>query len=109
MLTFVKQHPDLERLEVAQEPILSLSGLEIIVSQRKVVSNCQEIEMTTKEYDILCLLATNKNRVFTYSQIYDSVWAEYTTGNERDTVGFHIRNFRKKLCDTNLHVSIERI
>ena len=79
MLAFVKQHPDFEKLEISYEPTLSLSGLEINLSRRRVINNGQEIELTVKEYDILCLLAANKGRV------------------------------RKKLCDTNSHFSIDSV
>lgn len=78
MLAFVKQHPDFEKLEISYEPTLSLSGLEINLSRRRVINNGQEIELTVKEYDILCLLAANKGRVLTYEQIYDKVWGEIT-------------------------------
>jgi len=60
MLAFVKQHPDFEKLEISYEPTLSLSGLEINLSRRRVINNGQEIELTVKEYDILCLLAAIK-------------------------------------------------
>ena len=82
MLSFVKQHPDLEKLEISYEPTLSLSGLEINLSRRRVINNGQEIELTVKEYYIVCLLGANKGR-------------EISAGNEKDTVGFHIRNLRK--------------
>lgn len=95
MLAFVKQHPDFEKLEISYEPTLSLSSLEINLSRHRVINNGQEIELTVKEYDILCLLAANKGRVLTYEQIYDKVWGEISAGNEKDTVGFHIRNLRK--------------
>lgn len=55
--------------------------------------------MTAKEYDILCLLAANKNRVLTYDQIYEKVWVDFSSGSERETIGFHVRNLRKKLID----------
>ena len=48
MLSFVKQHPDLEKLEISYEPTLSLSGLEINLSRRRVINNGQEIELTVK-------------------------------------------------------------
>lgn len=109
MLAFVKQHPDFEKLEISYEPTLSLSGLEINLSRRRVINNGQEIELTVKEYDILCLLAANKGRVLTYEQIYDKVWGEISADNEKDTVGLHIRNLRKKFCDTNSHFSIDSV
>ena len=54
MLAFVKQHPDFEKLEISYEPTLSLSGLEINLSRRRVINNGQEIELTVKEYDMYC-------------------------------------------------------
>lgn len=98
MLLFIQTHPDLNKLEVPSEPILSLSGLEINFSKRKVVSHSQEIKLTVKEYDLLCLLAANRGRVLTYAQIYDKVWGELPSGNEKDIVGYHIRNLRRKIC-----------
>ena len=40
--------------------MLSLPGLEIYPSKRKVFRNRQEIQLTAKEYEILLLLAANK-------------------------------------------------
>ena len=74
ILLFLQQHPDLKKMEIAQEPILSLPGLEINFNSRKVVRTDSEIELTAKEYDILCLLVVNKGRVLTYAQIYEKVW-----------------------------------
>ena len=89
---------ELKKWTIDTEPMLSLSGLEINLSNRKVVCNGQEIKLTVKEYDLLCLLAANKGRVLTYAQIYDKVWDELPSGNEKDIVGYHIRNLRRKIC-----------
>ena len=89
---------ELKKWTIDTEPMLSLSGLEINLSNRKVVCNGQEIKLTVKEYDLLCLLAANKGRVLTYAQIYDKVWGDLPSGNEKDTVGYHIRNLRRKIC-----------
>lgn len=35
--------------------------------------------------DILFLLASNKGWVLTYNQIYEKVWNDISTGNERNT------------------------
>lgn len=56
--------------------------------------------MTVKEYDIFCLLAANKGRVLTYAQIYDKVWGDLPSGNEKDNMGYHIRNLRRKICSS---------
>ena len=101
ILSFLSRHPDIEKWELWDEPILSLPGLEINLARRKITSDGQEISLTAKEYDIFCLLVANKNRVLTYDQIYEKVWGDFSSGGERDTIGFHIRNLRKKLFDSD--------
>lgn len=85
-------------MRLNEETVLSLPGLEINLDQRKVSRNQREIVLTAKEYAILCLLAVNKNRVLTHSQIYEEVWNDIAFGNERKAVGYHIYNLRRKLC-----------
>lgn len=99
ILFFLSRQPDLEKWELRDDPILSLPGLEINLARRKITSDGREISLTAKEYDILCLLAANKNRVLTYDQIYEKVWGDFSSGSERETIGFHVRNLRKKLID----------
>ena len=82
--------------ELRDEPILSLPGLEINLARRKITSDGREISLTAKEYDIFCLLVANKNRV-----LYEKVWGDFSSGSERETIGFHVRNLRKKLFDTD--------
>lgn len=98
-MAVLQRYPDLERWQIESEPMLSFPGLEINLGRRKVLRNSKAVELTAKEYDILCLLAVNKGRVLTYSQIYEKVWDDLSAGNERGTVGYHIRNLRKKLYD----------
>lgn len=100
ILSFLSRHPNLEKWELRDEPVLSFPGLEINLARRKITSGGHEILLTAKEYDILCLLVANKNRVLTYDQIYEKVWGDFSSGSERETIGFHIRNLRKKLFDT---------
>lgn len=101
ILSFLSRHPELKKWKLRDEPILSLPGLEINLARRKITSNGREILLTAKEYDIFCLLVANKNRVLTYEQIYEKVWGDFSSGSERETIGFHIRNLRKKLVDTD--------
>lgn len=101
ILSFLSRHPDLKKWELRDEPVLSLPGLEINLARRKITSDGHEISLTAKEYDIFCLLVANKNRVLTYDQIYEKVWGDFSSGSERETIGFHVRNLRKKLFDTN--------
>ncbi len=97
ILAILRNCPEIETYELAREPMLSLPGLEIYPSKRKVFRDRQEIQLTAKEYEILLLLTANKGHVLTYSQIYEKVWGDIPSGCESNTIGFHICNLREKL------------
>lgn len=97
ILSFLQSHSEIKKYELTLEPILSLPGLEIYPSKRKVFRDRQEIQLTAKEYEILLLLVANKGHVLTYNQIYEKVWGDCSSGTENNTIGFHICNLREKL------------
>lgn len=61
-----------------------------------VMVNGQEVLLTKREYLILELLMSNPKKVFTKSNIYESVWKEEFLG-EDNAVNVHISNIRQKL------------
>ncbi len=92
----LQKHKSFETVQVKAENIISLPGLTIYPNQRKIYRDRQEIPLTTKEYELLCLLAANRGQVLTYTQIYEKVWGSSPAGNER-IIRFHLCNLRKKL------------
>ena len=66
--------------------------------QRKVFQNDQEIDLTTKEFDLLMLFIRNKGTAFSRSQILDRVWEINYYGSDR-VVDDTMRRLRKKLPD----------
>lgn len=70
IMEVVNRHLDIEYLRIKDEPMLSLPGLEIYPERRKIYRDCREINLKTKEYDLLSLLVANKGRILTYDQIY---------------------------------------
>lgn len=99
VMEVLKRHPDFECLRLSDEAVLSLPGLEIYPERRKIYRDRREINLTAKEYDLLCLLVANKGRVLTYDQIYQKVWGEDAFGSESNAIGCHIRNLREKLYE----------
>lgn len=97
IMEVVNRHPDIEYLRVKDEQVLSLPGLEIYPGRRKIYRDRREINLTAKEYDLLCLLVANKGQVLTYDQIYRKVWGEDAYGDESNAIGCHVRNLREKL------------
>lgn len=99
IMKVLREYPDFEYLRLKDEPMISLPGLEIYPGQRKIYRDRREINLTTKEFEILILLVANKGRVLTYDQIYQKVWGEEGFGSENNTVGCQVRNLREKLYE----------
>ena len=97
VLNLLKQHSDFQILHSGTEMVISIPGLEIYPERRKVFRDQQEVNLTTKEYKLLCLLVANKGIVLTYEKLYQKVWGEEGLGNESNAVGCHVRNLRGKL------------
>lgn len=55
----LQKHKSFGTVKVKAENTISLPGLTIYPSQRKMYHDRQEIPLTTKEYELLCLLAAN--------------------------------------------------
>ena len=74
-------------------------NVEIDPSRCQVLVDGREVILTDTEYRILHLLASNRKKIFSAQNIYESIWNEpyfYTSNN---TVMVHIRNLRRKLGD----------
>lgn len=97
ILEGLKDHPEFEVICLKHEPVLSLSGLKIDQAHRKVYCGSQEIRLTAKEYNLLCLLVANKGCVLTYDQIYQKLWKEEAFGNANNAIACHVHNLREKI------------
>ncbi|MDP4145023.1 MAG: response regulator transcription factor [Bacillota bacterium] len=58
----------------------------------------KEIKLTAKEFEILRLLAENRDFVFSSRNIYEKIWKEEFYESDA-TIMTHIRNIREKLGD----------
>jgi DNA-binding response OmpR family regulator len=76
--------------------VISCRGLEINTVAHRVFVNGKEVQLTTKEYELLLFLASNPNNVFSKDQIFDTLWGEEYYG-DMATVAVHIQKIRKKI------------
>lgn len=75
---------------------LEVAGLSINIRERSVLRDGAEILLKPREFDLLVMLAKNKNIALTRERLLHSVWGiEY--GGETRTVDVHIAQLRKKL------------
>ena len=78
------------------ENIIKIGDLVINLIRYEVRVKGSVIELTLKEYELLKHLATRRGRVFTRSNLLDSIWGYDYYGGMR-TVDVHIRRLRSKL------------
>ena len=55
-----------------------------------------DVALTRKEFDLLCLLLSERGTVFTREQLLDTIWG-YAFDGESRTVDVHVRSLRQKL------------
>ncbi|WP_420319392.1 response regulator transcription factor [Gorillibacterium massiliense] len=84
------------------EPPVIIGDLELDFEKFSIKKKGQEVRLTAKEFDILKLFATNKNRVFTKSQLYGLIWNDDYLGDE-NVINVHIRRLREKIEDDPSH------
>lgn len=85
---------------------LNKSLFEFNILGRKVKVDDVELDLTGKEFDLLYVLVSNKNKIFTRKNLADEIWKGISDSNIR-TVDVHIRRLREKLEDTRAHKFIK--
>ena len=73
-----------------------IGGLEVNDERKEVYVDGQPVKLTPLEYNILLLFMRHPGKVFSSSQIYESIWKEEALAAE-NTVAVHIRHIREKI------------
>ena len=81
---------------------ISIDGYELDEEQRKIYADNVEIELTTKEFDLLMMFIKNKGIAFSRDKILENVWDENYFGSDR-VVDDTLRRLRKKLPNLKIH------
>ena len=91
-----------------QKEIIQVKDLEIHLSEHKVTRNGLIVSLMPMEYDLLVLLAKNKNVAFTREQMLNEVWGSIYLGETR-TIDVHIGQLRRKLDLSDVIKTIPKI
>jgi len=75
---------------------IQIRGLYIDRPARRVTIHDEEAMLTSKEYDLLLLLASHPNRVFDKMELFERIWGLDSNGDTA-TVTVHIRRLREKI------------
>ena len=84
--------------KVLSGDVMELAGIRLVLSQRKLLVDGKETELTAKEFSLLKCLMQNKNTVMTREQLLVKCWG-YDYEGEIRVVDTHITRLRKKLGD----------
>ena len=79
-----------------------IDGYEIDEAQRLVFEKGRELDLTTKEFDLLMLFVKNKGTAFLREQILEQVWDVNYFGSDR-VVDDTLRRLRKKMPNHSIH------
>ncbi|MCM3585580.1 response regulator transcription factor [Mesobacillus maritimus] len=85
-------------VEEISQKVEYLHGLAIDWHREKVFLHNQELSLTTKESELLKVLASNPHETFSKSELYQHVWQQADI-EESHTVTVHIKSLREKLSD----------
>ncbi|SHJ15865.1 DNA-binding response regulator, OmpR family, contains REC and winged-helix (wHTH) domain [Clostridium cavendishii DSM 21758] len=83
-----------------QKNILSYKNITLDIESKEVKVGQTIIPLTAREFEILKLFLTNPNKVFSKSNIFESVWKEEFLDAD-NTVNVHISRLRAKLSSVN--------
>lgn len=92
--SLLRRMPKEERKQESSEIVLG--GILLNTAKRTAFAGQQPLELTPKEYDLLALLLSHPERVYTREQLLDIIWGMNYIGGTR-TVDIHVQRVRKKL------------
>ena len=85
-----------QQKEEHNSKVLVTGDLKLDLESRRVYIAGKEINLTAKEFDVLELLLTNPNKVYSRENLLNLVWGYEYPGDVR-TVDVHIRRLREKI------------
>ena len=97
----VKAHMSrFERLVGSNAPgkknIIEIRGLRIDTDSRIVSVNGEDVQLSSKEFELLLFLVENPNRVISKEELFQAIWGQASFGDAK-TVTVHIKKVREKI------------
>ena len=92
----IRRYTQLGNAAETNQRVYQVGELVINDDLKEVTVDGDPVKLTPIEYNILLLLVRNQGKVFSISQIYESIWNEDAIGAD-NTVAVHIRHIREKI------------
>jgi two-component system alkaline phosphatase synthesis response regulator PhoP len=89
--------------EDEKEDNLIIKQANLVIDKQKyiVIKDGEELVLPKKEFELLVLLITKPDRVFTRDEIFSTVWGDNVIVGDR-TIDVHIRKLREKIGDDHI-------
>lgn len=94
--SLIRRYTTLNPTFAEETDCIELQDMVIDKANHIVSINNIVVELTSKEFDLLSFLASNKGRVFTKKQIYNQVWEDEYAFDDSNIMSF-ISKLRKKI------------
>lgn len=93
--------------EAANPSVYQYSDIKVDKDRHEVAAFGEPVQLTKKEFGLLCALMENRGRVLTREQLMSRVW-EFEYSGETRTVDIHINTLRKKIGDNGTRIQTVR-
>ncbi len=93
-----KKYQRVSPKEVDEQDTLTNENISLSLKERRVFSQGEEVETTSKEFHMLEILMQETNRAFSREELLKRVWGEDYFGSDR-AVDDLVKRLRKKLPD----------
>jgi two-component system alkaline phosphatase synthesis response regulator PhoP len=90
-----------ESLPVTKTNLPISEGIHIDKDRFLVIKDGDELNLPKKEFELLALLFSRPNKVFTRDEIFSLVWGDNVIVGDR-TIDVHIRKLREKIGDDHI-------
>ena len=79
-----------------RKKLIEIRGLQIDEDSRIVKVDGEEIQFSTREYDLLLYMVKNPNTVISKEELFEAIWGQDSCG-DISTVTVHIKKVREKI------------
>ena len=97
----LKRYGKTEDEEIVNEPVIRKKNLIIDRERFLVIKDGKEMIFPKKEFELLNLLISKPEKVFTRDEIFHEVWGDNIIVGDR-TIDVHIRKLREKIGDEHI-------
>ncbi len=97
----LKRFKDVNEDEKGENLIIKQSNIIIDREKYIVIKDGEELVLPKKEFELLVLLITKPDRVFTRDEIFSAVWGDNIIVGDR-TIDVHIRKLREKIGENHI-------